>query len=280
MMYSDVDYRPEFIQGAQGRLFTFACWPQRNGNGPVNKGVVLVPPFAEEMNKSRRMLTQQAKMLAELGYVALLPDLLGTGESEGDFQDATWNGWCNDLQRIAGRLLDDGVEEISFVALRSGALLLPEVLDTSAFKCGKLVLWQPVISGESFLNQFFRLRLAAEMTSDPHDKTSIREIRQELQECGSTEVAGYSLSRKLAEQLEQKDLGSLADVVTGKLHWCEIVQSAERSLTAAARSGVDQLAEAGVSVCLHKVPGYPFWGAAAGEEVPDLLETTTRIFAE
>jgi exosortase A-associated hydrolase 2 len=278
MMYSDVDYRPAFIQGEQGRLFTFACWPERHS--PVREGVVLVPPFAEEMNKSRRMLTQQAKILAQHGYAALLPDLFGTGESEGDFQDATWNGWCDDLRRAADCLLEEGVEEISFIALRSGALLLSEVLGDTGFKCGRLVLWQPVISGELFLNQFFRLRLAAEMTSDPHDKTSISEIRQELQEQGSTEIAGYALSRELAIQISNRSLGSLANVVTGELHWCEIVHSAERSLKVAARRGVDQLAEAGVSVYLHKVPGYPFWGAAAGEVLPDLLDTTTRIFTE
>jgi pimeloyl-ACP methyl ester carboxylesterase len=44
-----------------------------------------VHPFAEEMNKSRRMAALQSRALAAQGYAVLQIDLFGCGDSGGDF---------------------------------------------------------------------------------------------------------------------------------------------------------------------------------------------------
>jgi exosortase A-associated hydrolase 2 len=59
--------------------------------------VVHVHPFAEEMNKSRRMAAQQARALAAAGFAVLQIDLLGCGDSAGDSSDATWAAWLADV---------------------------------------------------------------------------------------------------------------------------------------------------------------------------------------
>ena len=55
-------------------------------------GVLYCPPFAEEMNKSRRMAALQARAFAKAGYGVLLLDLYGCGDSSGDFSDAKHPG--------------------------------------------------------------------------------------------------------------------------------------------------------------------------------------------
>src|SRR3546814_14337350 len=77
-----------FIDGPAWRLFAIhhAAAPHcRQG-----LGLVYLPPFAEEMNRSRRMAALQARALAALGIDVLLLDLFGTGDSAGDFRDARW----------------------------------------------------------------------------------------------------------------------------------------------------------------------------------------------
>ena len=66
--------------------------------GGVMRGQVLyVHPLAEEMNKSRRMAAQQARALSTAGFAVLQIDLLGCGDSSGDFGDATWSAWIDDV---------------------------------------------------------------------------------------------------------------------------------------------------------------------------------------
>ena len=53
----------------------------------------MVPPFAEEMNKCRPMVTEVALGLAESGIASIVPDLYGTGDSGGDFSEGDWETW-------------------------------------------------------------------------------------------------------------------------------------------------------------------------------------------
>src|SRR5687767_10614876 len=56
-----------------GRRFCLFHTPQ----GAVRALVFYIHPFAEEMNKSRRMAALQARSLAEAGFAVLQLDLLG-----------------------------------------------------------------------------------------------------------------------------------------------------------------------------------------------------------
>ena len=78
---------PLFLRGSAGALFALYV-PALSRS---DRGVVLLPPFAEEMNLSRRMLRLQASALAERGIAALVLDLFGTGDSAGDFGDSLWD---------------------------------------------------------------------------------------------------------------------------------------------------------------------------------------------
>ncbi|MDZ4264017.1 MAG: hydrolase 2, exosortase A system-associated [Pseudomonadota bacterium] len=273
-----VECQPFFLQGSQGRLFALSYRPLETE--ARCHGVLFVPPFAEEMNKSRRMLTQQARLLAEDGYLTLLPDLYGSGESEGGFEHASWAGWCDDIVCGYRWLLENGAERVSVVAQRVGALLIAELLRQRAIELDRLVLWQPVVAGELFLNQFLRLRLAAEMTKNGAGKSSVSLIRQELEQQGSVEVAGYTLSRDLAQPLTDSRLELTSECFSGVLHWCELVATPDRPVTAVAQKGVATLQGHGVRVELHKIVGHPFWGATEIEDVPALLKTTCGIFSQ
>ena len=64
------------------------------------------PPFAEELNKSRRMVSMQARQFCHTAYAVLIVDLFGTGDSEGNFGDTDWEILQNDMC-VALRWLQD-----------------------------------------------------------------------------------------------------------------------------------------------------------------------------
>ncbi len=87
----------EYIQGGQG-LWLLTRWRAADSNVSNNTALLILPPFAEEMNCCRRVFASLAATLAgtpaaagtaadpATGIDCFLPDFYGTGDSEGDFR--------------------------------------------------------------------------------------------------------------------------------------------------------------------------------------------------
>jgi alpha/beta superfamily hydrolase len=74
---------PFFLDGPAGNLFCLHF--PRSTPGGARRCALVLPPFAEELNKSRRMGALAARALQRAGHDVLLIDLYGTGDSAGDF---------------------------------------------------------------------------------------------------------------------------------------------------------------------------------------------------
>ena len=124
--------------------------------GMPRGGVIYIPPFAEEMNKARRMAALQSRAFAAAGYAVLQMDLFGCGDSSGDFSEATWELWKQDIALGVQWISERAGGTVTLWGLRLGALL---ALDAARI-CNPLpaafVLWQPVLTGEALLTQFLR----------------------------------------------------------------------------------------------------------------------------
>jgi exosortase A-associated hydrolase 2 len=119
--------------------------------------VVYVHPFAEELNKSRRMAALQARAMAAAGYAVLQIDLLGCGDSSGDLVDATWEAWLATCNSPAAGCSS---EDCGAAVVVGSAHRLPAGQRGGQSHAGpvNLLFWQPVVSGKQFLQQFLRLR--------------------------------------------------------------------------------------------------------------------------
>jgi alpha/beta superfamily hydrolase len=87
-----------------GERLSSAGWSDKEGRfclltrALVSRGtLVFAHPFAEEMNKSRRMVALAAGAFAACGWSTLQIDFTGCGDSGGDFEDASWAAWTADL---------------------------------------------------------------------------------------------------------------------------------------------------------------------------------------
>lgn len=269
--------RPFFLQTERGRLFCLFHPPQ---DSQVVRGTVLyVHPFGEEMNKARRMAALQAKQMAAMGYGVLQLDLSGCGDSSGDLRDASWGGWKDDLRDAVAWLTENSEGPLCLWGLRLGASLAVDFARTSIFPIHRLLLWQPVISGELFLSQFLRLKLAGSVVSgDKAASTGVRQLRDSLRSGASLEIAGYDLPAPLASAIDAVKLEELGDA--GQvIDWFEVVPEPGRELPPAAKRVIDAWRCKSVHANVHLVPGSAFWTTQEVTECPELLAKSGSIFA-
>jgi exosortase A-associated hydrolase 2 len=252
----------------------------RPGPGARRRDAVLfIPPFAEEMNKSRPMLAAMARRLSARGYGALLLDLFGTGDSQGDFGEARWETWRDDVRCAARWLGGTGIERLHVIASRAGALLAADVLATLGCVIGRVVLWQPATSGEAFLTQFLRLRVAASMMDDRRERESTQQLRRALAAGEVIEVAGYALAPPLAQALSTQNLATAKLPSGAAIDWYELVAAADRAPPPASEAVARQWRTAAVPVTVHAVVGDSFWATTEISMAPSLLELTEQLFA-
>ena len=265
---------PCFLQGAAGPVFAIYFPPP---GASAARAVIVVPPFAEEMNRSRRMLALQARRLAAAGIGALILDLYGTGDSAGDFADARWETWVEDVAVAARWLNGRGVRDIGMLGLRFGALLASAVQRQAGLRCFRTVFWQPVILGRAALTEFLRLNVGAGLLGRESGGT-MDLMRARLEAGENVEVAGYALPPALAAAIQKLDLSSYADETVGPVTWLEIVRSAGDALSIPGSQCVERWTTAGVAVDAAGIEGRPFWIGQSITLVPELLAATTRAF--
>jgi exosortase A-associated hydrolase 2 len=238
-------------------------------------GFVFVPPFAEEMNKSRRMVALQARRFGELGFATLVLDLHGCGESSGDFGEARLSTWEQDISTAVAWMVDAGYAPVRLWGLRFGALLAANVLSASAAgDIAGLLLWQPVLSGESQLTQFLRIGAAADMLSGSGSGGSAA-LRKRLDQGEALEVAGYTLSPGLAAAMGRLRLGDALPAV--RTDWLEVTADAtNRALPPGALRVIDAWRAREQQVEADVVVGDPFWATVEIAQCPALIERTVQ----
>lgn len=266
---------PFYLDGAAGRLFSVLYKPLRPINAKSN-AVIFFPPFTEELNKSRRMIALQARRFAQIGLATLVVDLYGTGDSEGQLQQASWSLWRDDMQLALNWLSQQGYQRPVYWGLRLGCTLAIELARAQQEGPGVLLLWQPVANSQVYLNQFLRLKLAAELFGDSQQKNlTTKDIRQQLKAGQSVEIAGYELSPALADDIEQSNIQELSGIDGLKVLWFDVV-SGEQGMTIVNKKLAEKWLAQQVDVQTTIVSGEQFWTTPEIAVVPGLLDKTAE----
>ncbi len=263
-----------FLGADAGRPGQRFCLHHAPAAGQATRGaLVYVHPFAEEMNKSRRMAALQARALASAGYAVLQMDLLGCGDSSGDHGDATWSDWVGDAVQAAQWLrLRHGDVPLWFWGLRAGCLVAAD----AAVQLGaptKLLFWQPSVSGKLVLQQFLRLALANRLLDAPGSGAAANP-KLALAAGDTVELAGYRLSPALAAGLEGARLSPPVSPTTSV--WLETSTRADAAPLPATQAAATEWRAAGHAASLSVVDGPAFWQTQEIEDAQALLAATVR----
>lgn len=151
--------------------------------------ILIIPPFFEEMNRTRWLLLTAMRTLDEARIGTILPDLPGQNESLVPDEALSLAEWRNAVERLAGQ---SGVVIDMVAAFRSGAMI------DDAVHCGKHWRMAPE-DGPELLRQLVRIRLAADREAG---EVMSKELLLAQARLEHTEFAGFHLPPGMIAELE------------------------------------------------------------------------------
>jgi exosortase A-associated hydrolase 2 len=262
---------PFFLKNGMGQRFCLLHRPV----GACRGAMLYVQPFAEELNRSRRMAALQAREIAALGYAVLQIDLYGCGDSSGDFGDARWDLWKQDLAAGIDYLQQQFGQPITLWGLRLGALLALDYARTAHHPLAAMILWQPVLNGSAYLTQFLRLRVAGALLADNAlGQGGTSSLRDALRAGQTLEIVGYDLAPELAAAI---DALNASDMMTPDVpvFWFEAASSASQVLSPATARVMSAWKQQGVELTFYPVQGPQFWTTSEITVAPHWLTATS-----
>jgi len=198
-------------------------------------GVLFVHGAFEERQDAHLVMRDAGERLASAGFATMRFDLFGHGDSDGEFCEATLSRWIDDTHEAARELLErSGCTRVALVGLRAGALVaagaaaraMPDV------SLDRLVLWQPVIDGRTYMMDVLRAFLAGEMTVHRRTKATRESLVARMREGHDINVNGYHLSPALFDAFCQANLASELEGSSVPVLFVDVTRAREAPLAA------------------------------------------------
>jgi exosortase A-associated hydrolase 2 len=264
---------PFFLDSPNGRLFAVHHRPV---DAALTRGHVLcVPAFNEEMNRCRSMVALQAQAFARLGIGTLVIDLLGTGDSAGNYVDARWNNWLDNIRAGMNWLNEQPGGFRGFLGVRLGAIFAAEALNKLSAPNAALILWQPVVDGKQHFTQFLRMRIAAQMERPHLPKETTNSMREQLAAGQSLEVSGYEIHPEFAAALDAARLDAFLPKKDSPVLWLEQAASDAAQASPASQKVIDAWQAGGASIDIKFFEGPNFWQVAERAISTSAIDATT-----
>lgn len=265
---------PFFLASLAGRLFAVYHAPKEEVG--LRGNILIVPPFNEEMNRCRSMVTLLAQEYSRIGIGTLVLDLYGTGESDGAYGDARWAIWLDNIRQAVDWLQAKPGGCLALHGIRLGVPLALEATASNA-DVPAVIAWQPVVDGKMYFTQFLRIRLAANMDRLDIPKETTGGMRTQLAGGQSVEVAGYEIHPELAAAIEGINLKGFKPARKMDIFWLEKSVGEELVLPENSSALIEGWRQAGGRVEGQVFDGPAFWALHDRFLAPDLLTKTVAL---
>ena len=265
-----------FLTGCEGQLFLSVQLNNARQTAAACSGaVVILPPFADEMNKCRHLIANLMRQLAANAFDSFLLDNYGTGDSGGDLDLASVDIWRTDLQQLLQLIAQCGYQHVSFVTVRFGSLQLFDLLNHSPLPLPlqQVVLWQPWFDTARFWQQFARIKLAETLGST--NTLTQTDIAQQLNAGTAIEIAGYPINTTFYSSLMQLQSQFPAMLENRLVHWFNSTTSA--TVAPAVQQHIITLSQQCQLKVVH-LPCQSYWQAAELVQAPKLINQTAALF--
>ncbi len=220
--------------------------------------VLLVTPLFEEKRCAHRTLIMCGRELARNGAAVLIPDLFATGNSTGSLTEVTLCRWMSDLTAAAEMLQVRSSGPLYVIGCRAGALLAAHAI-AHGLPATRLLLWQPVTSGQHYLGQLRTRRAIQDNLTG-----------EKSPEIGKYEVEGQHLSSELYAEFEALSMPAAPPIPDIRLVQCsfnqKVLSEYERLLTR----------WSGVTINPRCLVAEPFWHPHAPGEYAGLSTAITE----
>jgi hypothetical protein len=173
--------------------------------------MLLAGSFASERHNSFDPWVRWARYLAHKGVEVLRFDYRGVGESEGVFEEASFQEWSDDLVLLANWLRGQAPEvPLILNGLEIGALLAGKAFDSGIGDI--LLLWSPPANANLALRPtLLRWVVADQLFKFGDDRKPATAYIRQMEQGTAIEVEGYRWSAKLWRQSFEVVLPSALD---------------------------------------------------------------------
>jgi uncharacterized protein len=185
--------------GSTGKALFGVYHPPRSRE-TRDHGIVLCYPAGQEYMRAHRAFRQLAILLSKAGFPVLRFDYFGTGDSNGESEEASMEQWADDVGTAIQELKDNAaVERVSLVGLRIGATLAARAQERRP-DVASVVLWDPVVDGAAYFREIIATAESAGATIRYPD-----EVRDPEAPVG---IFGYPWTGRLRRDLDAVRLDS------------------------------------------------------------------------
>ncbi len=192
--------QPFFFGAEDNYLFGILHLPDA---GSQKTAFVFSHPFGEEKLWAHRVYVSLARRLALLGYPVLRFDFTGHGDSMGEFADSDVNSRLADISKAVEHILSVAeVNSVALFGLRFGAALAAMAADMDS-RVSSLILWQPIVDGEQYMQEILRSNLSTQMTVFGKVKSNRNELVDSMRAGEPVNVDGYHLTGRMYDQAAQ-----------------------------------------------------------------------------
>ena len=127
-----------------------------NQNNDKGESIVICAPIGHEYSRCHNSLKLLANELAHCGFSVLRFNYYATGDSSGDSSQGDLTQWVEDIGNAIQEAKDlSGSNKVSLIGLRTGALLALEA--SKQQPVNRLILWEPLLSGKTYLEQLKKM---------------------------------------------------------------------------------------------------------------------------
>jgi pimeloyl-ACP methyl ester carboxylesterase len=252
---------------------------------PTQAGLVVCSPILADFYSRYRHEVMLGRDLAARGTAVLRFQYRGTGNSDGDESETSFDSMVEDALEAAAALREwTGVRDVTFLGTRFGGLIA-----AAAAKAGgtrTLMLWEPVLEATTYFREANRARLVQTASRGEGQGSTFEELLAQLERGEVADILGYSLYRALYDSSSTRTLdGELGDDPLAIL----IMQLGTRpELRKTYVALAERLRSRGHDVDTRTVSlGEPWWMNAEGwtavesrPQAQELIQSTTAWIAE
>jgi alpha/beta superfamily hydrolase len=194
-----------FLGDTGNRMFSVLHRPL---DSPVAAVVVCPSLYADAIHNYRREV-ELARALAVRGIAVQRFHYRGTGQSDGDDLDLTYDRLRNDAEEaVAHAVAATGVDQLALVGTRLGSFVAAALAVPR--EGAPLAVWEPPLNARQYFREAFRAKLIREMRATETQSTTSAQLEQELLDTGWIDILGYTVGRRVFDTA--RDLAFAAEL--------------------------------------------------------------------
>ncbi|MET0067926.1 MAG: alpha/beta hydrolase [Candidatus Thiodiazotropha sp.] len=244
----------KFIDSAGEQLFVIEHQPD---NPQPTKAYVFLHPFAEEKLWSHRVYVTTARAFCAQGCLVMRFDFRGHGDSGGEFLNSSLERHNQDIDAVISHVKQryPEIQSLGLFGLRLGGTLASQAAARRG-DVDELVLWDPVLSGDRYMQEILRSNLAAQMAVKGKVEVTRDDLIAQMKAGKPINVEGYYLTHDYFQELSTLNLQATEFPEGLKCCLVQIVKNPKQPFNKQYEQFFERFAEGSQ---LQKAQEEPFW---------------------